>query len=247
MRRAGDGALERGVEGGVLGRAQRPPEGRFGQRAQQGALSLRRLYLPGGIVHAGRPRALIERVEPGAERATEFDDPAADGTTHDGPLAFGIPGHVDLAPEGNRARGQAFGQHRLALADDTGQELVRVGQHPLFVEGPRVIDEGGGGPRVRSDEHPVAAQTRLGQERVRPAQHVGGRPVRLDPAACGRSGAPEGRSHPLGAGRRRRAARPWPHRFPSALPRARPCAPPPRPLAPAFVGDGDPFEPGPPG
>ena len=102
----GEGVVKGGVEGRALRRPERPPERRLGEGGEETEPPRSHLGLPGGVLQAGRPRPLVERVEASRSPDTELDGLAADGARHDRPLPLRITGDVHPPPECCAAGGQ---------------------------------------------------------------------------------------------------------------------------------------------
>ncbi len=176
----GAGAGQGGVEDGAFHGLQGVAKGGFSQGGQQAHAPLGDLRLPGGVLDAFRARTCVDRVEPGRPAYPQFNDLAPHRPGYRRPLPFGVAGHVDPPAEGDAAGGQGLGQGGLAPTDLSGQEHVRVGQHPPLVKDPRVIAEPGARPGVLADQDASRAQPLLSQERVGPGQHLAGGPVRRE-------------------------------------------------------------------
>ncbi|MPN25806.1 hypothetical protein SDC9_173222 [bioreactor metagenome] len=99
-----------GVDRGVLQRRQWPGEHGFGQCPDEVAAAGCDGGGPLRIVHSCGPVSLIQGVEPGRQPVTEDDRSAADGLGDGGVFTFRVSGHIDTAPEWERAGIETLGE-----------------------------------------------------------------------------------------------------------------------------------------
>jgi hypothetical protein len=162
-----DGAIDRDIDCGVLQRAQPSLEHGLGKRADEVAAAGCDLAGPLRIVETGGAMALVERVESVRHPVAERDGSTSHRLGDRGVLALRIPGHIHPAAERDGPRVEALGEAGLTRTHDAGKDQVRCGDQTAGVEDPRVVDERATRVEIVAHEDPFAAQTALGEKRVR--------------------------------------------------------------------------------